>query len=139
MSNKNFGWIATWRVTDRCNLNCVYCDQTVNHRPDFKENIDYNTIIDRLAAYHPKILNVSGGEPTLVSELPKYLNTIKQRWDPFIRVVHNGTNLSKAVTLFPFIDRLVISIDGPGAINHANRFNCTIRNSTDDFIYFLKT
>jgi organic radical activating enzyme/ribosomal protein L31 len=93
----------------------------VNHRPDYKENINYAAIIDSLSKYQPKILNITGGEPTLVAQLPEYLHTIKQRWNPFIRVVHNGTNFSKASTLFPWIDRLVISLDGPGEINRANR------------------
>jgi sulfatase maturation enzyme AslB (radical SAM superfamily)/ribosomal protein L31 len=121
MGNRNFGWIVTWRITDRCNLNCVYCDHTVNHRPDYQEKIDYPAIISRLALYKPKILNITGGEPTLVKELPRYLETIKKQWNPFIRIVHNGTNLSKAVTFFPWIDRLVISLDGPGEINRINR------------------
>lgn len=121
MGNKNFGWIVTWRITDRCNLNCVYCDHSVNHRPDYEENINYSAIIDRLAHYKPKILNITGGEPTLVKELPLYLESIKKRWNPFVRIVHNGTNLSNAATLFPWIDRLVISLDGPGEINRINR------------------
>lgn len=121
MGQKNFGWIVTWRVSDRCNLNCVYCDHSVNHRPDYNETIDYENIINKLAQYRPKILNITGGEPTLVTALPEYLKTIKQRWNPFIRVVHNGTNLSKAATLFPWLDRLVISLDGPGDINRSNR------------------
>ncbi|HEX2957748.1 MAG TPA: radical SAM protein [Chitinispirillaceae bacterium] len=121
MGHKNFGWIVTWRVTDRCNLNCVYCDHSVNHRPEYNETIDYENIINKLAQYQPKILNITGGEPTLVTALPEYLKTIKHRWNPFIRVVHNGTNLSKATSLFPWIDRLVISLDGPGDINRTNR------------------
>jgi sulfatase maturation enzyme AslB (radical SAM superfamily) len=99
----------------------VYCDHTVNHRPEYNEKIDYAAIIDRLTQYSPKILNITGGEPTLVSELPDYLKTIKERWNPFVRVVHNGTNLLKASALFPWINRLVISLDGLGEINRANR------------------
>jgi MoaA/NifB/PqqE/SkfB family radical SAM enzyme len=85
------------------------------------ENIDYSKIIDTLTEYSPKILNISGGEPSLVDELPAILSEIKKRWNPFIRIVHNGTGPEKLLKSFPYIDRLVISMDGPDPINTTNR------------------
>lgn len=121
MFQKNFAWIATWKITRRCNLYCVYCDHASMRKATHRENIDYSKIIKTLHEYSPKILNISGGEPSLVEELPGILSEIKKRWDPFIRVVHNGTSPEKLLESFPFIDRLVISMDGPDPINKANR------------------
>jgi MoaA/NifB/PqqE/SkfB family radical SAM enzyme len=118
---KNFSWIATWKITRRCNLSCVYCDPKSMRRADFIENIDYNKVIENIQQYKPKILNISGGEPTLVKELSWIVSEIKNRWDPFIRIVHNGTSPEKIVNCLPFIDLLVISMDGPDPINKENR------------------
>lgn len=121
MSRKNFAWIATWKITRRCNLYCVYCDHESMRKATHRENIDYSKIITTLHEYSPKILNISGGEPSLVTDLPGILSEIKKRWGPFIRVVHNGTGPEKLLKSLPFIDRLVISMDGPDPINTANR------------------
>jgi MoaA/NifB/PqqE/SkfB family radical SAM enzyme len=90
-------------------------------RADASEEIDRFEVIDRIGAYKPRILNISGGEPMLVKELPELLSKAKKTWDPYIRIVHNGTAPGKFESSFPYIDRLVISIDGPGEINTATR------------------
>jgi hypothetical protein len=85
------------------------------------EAINRFEALDRIAAYRPRVLNISGGEPSLVKELPGLLSRAKAVWNPFIRVVHNGTGPQKLAEAFPFIDRLVISVDGPGEVNAATR------------------
>ena len=121
MIRGNFCWIATWKITDRCNLRCTYCDPSITTRADSSENIDRFEALDRIGRYRPRILNISGGEPALVKELPELLAAAKKNWNPFVRVVHNGTAPQKLENGFPYIDRLVISIDGPGGINAATR------------------
>jgi len=85
------------------------------------EETDRFAALERIGALAPPILNISGGEPALVKELPALLAKAKEAWNPYIRVVHNGTAPGKLVDSFPYIDRLVISIDGPGGINSATR------------------
>ncbi|MCL2181866.1 MAG: radical SAM protein [Chitinispirillia bacterium] len=121
MINGNFCWIATWKVTDRCNLRCTYCDPSIMTRADACENMNRFEALDRIAAYRPRVLNISGGEPSLVKELPGLLARAKAVWNPSVRVVHNGTGPEKLSESFPYIDRLVISIDGPGEVNAATR------------------
>jgi len=113
--------MATWMVTDRCNLRCAYCDPNIMRRANEPEVINRFEALDRIAAYRPKILNISGGEPSLVKELSGILARAKAVWNPFIRVVHNGTAPQKLAESFPYIDRLVISVDGPGEVNAATR------------------
>lgn len=121
MINNNFCWIATWKVTDRCNLHCAYCDPSIMKRANEPETINRFEALDRIAAYKPRILNISGGEPSLLKELPGLLSRAKAVWNPYIRVVHNGTGPQKLAEAFPYIDRLVISVDGPGEVNAATR------------------
>jgi MoaA/NifB/PqqE/SkfB family radical SAM enzyme len=118
---QNFAWIATWKITRRCNLYCIYCDHANMRKVSYKEDIDYEKAINNIQAYTPKIVNISGGEPTLVDQLPWVLSEMKKRWDPFIRVVHNGTNPEKIIPCLPNMDRLVISMDGPDPVNKGNR------------------
>jgi MoaA/NifB/PqqE/SkfB family radical SAM enzyme len=118
---KNFAWIATWKITRRCNLYCVYCDHKSMRKADSIEKINYKNVIENIRQYSPKILNISGGEPTLVKDLPWIVSEIKNLWNPFIRIVHNGTNPEKMINCLPFIDLLVISMDGPDPINIENR------------------
>jgi len=121
MINNNFCWIATWKVTDRCNLRCAYCDPSIMKRANEAETINRFEALDRIAAYKPRILNISGGEPSLLKELPGLLSRAKAVWNPYIRVVHNGTDPQKLAEAFPCIDYLVISVDGPGGVNAATR------------------
>jgi len=121
MINNNFCWIAAWKVTDRCNLRCSYCDPSIMKRANEAEVINRFEALDRIAVYKPRILNISGGEPSLLKELPGLLSRAKAVWNPYIRVVHNGTDPQKLAEAFPCIDRLVISADGPGEVNAATR------------------
>ena len=121
MKIRNFAWIATWKITRRCNLYCGYCDHASMRKATYRENIDYEKAIENIREYAPKIVNISGGEPTLVEQLSWILSEIKKRWNPFIRIVHNGTNPEKILSCLPNLDRLVISMDGPDPVNMANR------------------
>ncbi len=121
MINNNFCWMATWKVTDCCNLRCTYCDPTIMKSAGEAEVINRFEALDRIAVYRPRILNISGGEPSLLRELPGLLARAKAVWNPYIRVVHNGTGPQKLAEAFPCIDRLVISVDGPGEVNTATR------------------
>jgi MoaA/NifB/PqqE/SkfB family radical SAM enzyme len=82
-----------------------------------KEDINYQTILDKIEKFRPKILNISGGEPALVPVLSGLMRRAKERFNPFIRIVHNGTSPAKLVSSFPWIDRFVVSLDGPGVYN----------------------
>jgi MoaA/NifB/PqqE/SkfB family radical SAM enzyme len=116
----NFGWIGTWAITRRCNLNCTYCPPRRLSAAE-NEGIDYDRAVTRIGKIAPKVLNLTGGEPSLVEDLPRILETIKRQWDPFIRVVNNGTITHRLVKSLPHFDRLVVSLDGPGEVNSETR------------------
>jgi sulfatase maturation enzyme AslB (radical SAM superfamily) len=119
MDPRNFNWIGTWSLTKRCNLRCTYCSgmKPANH----DEGVDYAESLARIGSVRPKVLNISGGEPTLIAELPWILREAKTRWNPFTRVVTNGTNLDLLDECIPHLDKLVVSLDAPGALNRKTK------------------
>ena len=42
---RNFGWIASWQLTRRCNLYRVYCDHKQMRPVSFPENIDFLRVV----------------------------------------------------------------------------------------------
>lgn len=56
-----------WEITDNCNQNCSYCGSKdiLNQTPIDSEKIF--RIIDNIASYPPAEINISGGNPLLVS------------------------------------------------------------------------
>ncbi len=113
----NFAWIGTWTITSRCNLNCVYCPPRWRLKARDFEDVNYNAAVEKMSRIRPKLLNVSGGEPTLVKDLPRILEKIKRLWNPFIRVASNGTNPLFFTECAPYLDRIHFSMDGFGELN----------------------
>lgn len=56
-----------WEITDNCGQNCTYCGskETLNQTPIESENI--RAIVDEIAKFPPKAIDISGGNPLLVS------------------------------------------------------------------------
>jgi len=78
---------------------CTATMQACVKRPTGKMSIIRNhRNAERILA---KNTEYSGGEPSLIEELPEILSEIKNRWRPFIRVVHNGTGPEKLIKSFP--------------------------------------
>ncbi|MBD3419872.1 MAG: radical SAM protein [Chitinivibrionales bacterium] len=121
MGIDNFAWVATWKITHRCNLKCVYCDRREMTEAGAVEDVDHIAIVEKIAPYKPKFLNITGGDPSLLTDLPAVFKRAKELWNPRIRVVHNGTQPYKLLCAFPWLDRLVFSIDGPGTVNALTR------------------
>ena len=116
----NFAWIGTWAITNRCNLSCTYC-QPRRLPASAHENIDYGRAVKSIGEIRPKVLNISGGEPSLVRDIADILRQIKEDWDPFIRIVSNGTRTGDLASCIPWFDRLVVSLDGLGETNRKTR------------------
>jgi MoaA/NifB/PqqE/SkfB family radical SAM enzyme len=85
------------------------------------ESIDYGEALRKIEAFRPKVLNITGGEPTLVDQLPWILKESKTRWNPFTRVVSNGTNIRILDQCLPYLDKLVVSLDGIGTLNRQSK------------------
>jgi MoaA/NifB/PqqE/SkfB family radical SAM enzyme len=107
--------LVVYYVTMQCNLNCAYCE-------DFGARRNQQVMPAPAVADAKRILNVirtgverlwlTGGEPLLYPEISNLLayarDDLKFRE---ISLVTNGTLLSQHLSLLPFLDRLIVSLD----------------------------
>src|SRR3989344_3744011 len=109
-----------WEITYNCNMDCQFCMPKRNialkkRSPELttKEAID---IIRQLADLGTKILNFSGGEPTLRKDLPILINEAKKR-KMAVFFSTNGSTLKDTAKNLWEADMIRVSIDGPKEIH----------------------
>ena len=83
---------ATWVLTARCNLTCPYCleDGPSEASPDDVPTRTRETILRELVQCRVLRVNISGGEPLLVDELPEYVERLRGG-GAAVRITTNGT------------------------------------------------
>lgn len=107
--------IAAIVFTHGCNFRCRYC-----HNPELVTGIekiaDENYILDFLDTRKGKLdgVVVTGGEPTLQKDLPKFLRKIKDKGF-LIKLDTNGSNFEvlKNVANEGLVDYIAMDIKGP--------------------------
>jgi len=112
-------WHIVWDITRRCNLRCNYC--TVDKHEDVQAG-NREAISCAIRRYAPEYLILTGGEPTLVAELPELLKKVKEDSpDSKIILNTNGLLLDAIMRLLPYLSRLAISLDSLDESNFVNR------------------
>jgi len=102
-------------LTNRCNLDCVYC--SLPERGDNELTTEQILIlIDQMAEAGVIKLGISGGEPLLRRDFDKIINQVK-KYDIFTSLTTNGTLVKKWLSSLKKIDFLLISIDGPQIVH----------------------
>ena len=111
---RNFHYIAEWRVTQRCNLHCKYCVR--EGQEEIREDIE--EAVRTILRTKPKILILTGGEPFLIDKLDVHVKRIKEAINPKIRVTTNlMVKMDRVFRLLPYLQVLHVSIDGRGDYN----------------------
>lgn len=106
-----------WSPLVRCNLSCPHCldDTTVTERGA----ADRATIAATLAASGVLGIDISGGEPLLLRDLPDLARRITAGGTTAVSVTTNGWHLARQVDrLTGAIDAVRVSMDGPTATAH---------------------
>lgn len=107
-------------ITDRCNLQCVYCKSpNTKYRPDYVNDIlkpeDIKFLIKVFAENGIKKLKFvgGGGEPTLHPNLAEFIKYAKECGMKNISLTTNGTTLSRMALLLKEsgLDSVNVSID----------------------------
>lgn len=133
-------------MTDRCNLNCIYCYATERYTTEDKlEFNDYTSLIDEIKTMNSSCIIVfTGGEPLLSKytiELARYCKKKNLK----TMLLTNGTliNDKNIDVINKYIDHLKLSIDGSNEIIHdlhrgngnyskvLNAYNLAISNNMD--------
>lgn len=115
---------ANWDICDACQLRCAHCYTESGRRKERRLSTEQMThVVDILTSMPLDSVQISGGEPTLVHELP----TILQRLRAHIPAVHVYTNaqdlsLAAAEALLTHATDIHVSLDGgDAAVNDAIR------------------
>lgn len=103
-------------LTDRCNLYCKHCVVSAGTAQE-KEKIDTRTILDtirKIIECEPKLITLTGGEPTLRKDFSEIVNYIIANSTARISVMTNGTLITNEMAqLFAEHNISVnISLDG---------------------------
>ncbi len=84
-----------------CNLACPWCDTDRARRL----SLPLEDLVDEIASFKPKSVILTGGEPTLVADMPELIAALKAR-GYWIAVETNGTN---APDWLAFVDYVACS------------------------------
>ncbi len=114
MFGKDFPLIATFQLTNRCNLRCIMCNIPNNPVRRVLPLEDFTSIIKGLSRMGCSYVTMSGGEVLTIKNFFDYLDVAK-RHIPSINMVTNGLLLDDAAAreltgLGP--DSISISLDG---------------------------
>jgi len=123
--NKLFGHrsplLSYLLVTNRCNLDCVYCyseeHKFGNH--DFHLEEIYR-IVDQLKKSGTILISISGGEPTIRKDLGEIIDYISEK-GMMVELLTSGYFLEKHLDSLKNLDFLAISIDGDENTHDKNR------------------
>ncbi len=129
LRGRGFPVIAGVYITDGCNCRCMMCRIWENKRPSVLSRDVQERTIDVLARTGCYYYSVSGGEPTMVKDLPDRL-TYASRKISYVHLVTNGlamtSELARALGKSG-IKEISISLDG------TERFHNTIRGLPNAF------
>jgi MoaA/NifB/PqqE/SkfB family radical SAM enzyme len=106
-----------WSPIVRCNLHCPHCldDTSV---PELGV-ADHGRIAGLLAAAGVLGVDISGGEPLLLRDLPALAQRVAAGGRTVVSVTTNGWNLTRrAEELTEAIDAIRVSLDGPDETSH---------------------
>ena len=122
MLNKAAPLEATIAITNRCNINCVYCYGNYPERND--KDIPLETIkalIDEMVSMGLRFVHISGGEALLRKDVGEILEHVKKK-GILLEIITNGVLTRKYIPLLRrTIDFICISIDGNEEITDQNR------------------
>jgi molybdenum cofactor biosynthesis enzyme MoaA len=114
--NTHLPFNICWSPLTRCNLECPQCldDKAL---PELAR--DGRTRVSRILAGCGALgLDISGGEPLLLRDLPQLLQTLASD-GAAVSCTTNGWHLERrAADLAPVLDAIRVSFDGPNAASH---------------------
>lgn len=103
-------------TTHRCNLHCVHCCVDADHTEKSGEldTEEMKAILKKCAAWNPRSIMLSGGEPLLRKDFEELLCYLREIYPGKIIVSTNGTLVTeeKAKILAKNADQIDLSVDG---------------------------
>jgi MoaA/NifB/PqqE/SkfB family radical SAM enzyme len=124
-------------LTNRCNLNCIYC-LTQCHKQDSTDMpLDkVIKIIDEAYELGTRFISLQGGEPLLRQDIDEIVDYLRNK-GVTTELVTNAFFLKKRIKTLEKIDRICISLDGTEGPNDLNRGNGTYKAVMRNIEYAL--
>lgn len=110
-------------LNDVCNYRCAMCDIRMNQEPTIYPRSAQERDIDALSRMGVVYYSISGGEPTLVKDLPERLAYAAKKI-PYVHVVTNGSTMTRDLArrlADTGIQEISVSIDGTEEFNNKLR------------------
>ena len=115
-----------------CNLSCPWCDTDVSRR----FSLSHEDLVAEVSGFHPRSVVLTGGEPTLVADMPELVAALKERgfW---IAVETNGTS---DADWLQFVDYVACSpkAEYPGRIALRRADEVRVVASSEDIVAFCR-
>ena len=103
--------VASVLFTPGCNLRCPYCHNwriVVNPQPPFLNDEAALKVLEERKRFIDAIV-VSGGEPTIHKELPRFLRKLKENGFA-VKLDTNGLNPSALKECLPYVDYVALDV-----------------------------
>jgi pyruvate formate lyase activating enzyme len=126
--------VASVLFTPGCNLRCPYCHNwriVVDPKPPFLNEETALSMLDARKKYVDAVV-ITGGEPTLHKELPKFLKKLKERGFT-VKLDTNGFYPEVLEECLPYVD--YVALDVKTSLEKYGRLGAT---STADFLRTLE-
>lgn len=91
------GMVIEWVVSNMCNYQCSYCLPQVNGntsgQPEYEQALKFFEYIHNNVSSGPKLLNLTGGEPTIWPRLIPFLQGLDKSY--FVQLSTNGSRTTR--------------------------------------------
>lgn len=105
-----------WAVTNKCNLNCLYCGRS-KIAPEGEMSADQaRLVIDQLNLLGTKVISFTGGEPLLRQDLPEIINYAAAKRIS-VSINTNGTLFLERLKELGNLSSIRFSLDGDRDVN----------------------
>lgn len=113
---------ATLAITNRCNINCVYCYGNYPERSERDVPLkDILALIDEMYSMGLRFIHISGGEALIRPDVGEILRHVKKK-NILLEVITNGVITTKHLPLLrETLDFICVSMDANEQITDANR------------------
>lgn len=85
--------MATWNLTRKCNLQCLYCAVNADFGKPTTSSMTSQLVLDKLLSLELRYVSLLGGEPTLCVDLPIYINQLTDA-GVFVDITTNGAKIT---------------------------------------------
>gem|GEM_PF-195919 len=106
----------TLDITGQCNLRCKHCCVSAGDCIKGKDltTEQLKSIIDKIVAFNPKCISISGGEPLMRADFVDIISYTRKKYSGEMELLTNGTLITHEMARFigKMFDTVSVSVDG---------------------------